>query len=286
MYHGSMARQVMPLVREAGGGSDAVHTIDELAHATGMTTRNIRAHQSRGLLPPPVVRGRTGYYSDEHAARLRLIMRMQADGFNLGAIRRVLDSVPSGTARRVVDFESALRAAWEEEPVETVADDELARRFGTGDPELLRRSERIGLVRDLGDGRYEVRSPLLLRTAEQLVSLGLPLEACISAAEDVARHAHGVARRYVRLYLDEVWRPFEEAGRPEGDWPRMKDTLERIRPLALDSLAAAFRLAMAAEVDRAYGQVLRNRASRREVAGVAAGGGLDSSPEPARPVGA
>jgi DNA-binding transcriptional MerR regulator len=283
MYHGSMAKQVIPLVREATGGGDAVHTIDELAQATGMTTRNIRAHQSRGLLPPPVVRGRTGYYSDEHAARLRLIVRMQADGFNLGAIRRVLDSVPSGTARRVVDFESALRAAWEQEPVEVVADDELARRFGTADPELVRRSERIGLVRDLGDGRFEVRSPLLLRTAEQLVSLGLPLEACISAAEDVARHARGVARRYVRLYLDEVWRPFEEAGRPEAEWPRMQDTLERIRPLALDSLAAAFRLAMGAEVDRAYGQVLRRRAAHREAAPAAAAAG--SSPGRTHPAG-
>ena len=277
-----MARQVIPLGREpGGGGGDAVYTIDELAHATGMTTRNIRAHQSRGLLPPPVVRGRTGYYSDEHAARLRLIVRMQADGFNLGAIRRVLDSVPSGTARRVVDFESALRAAWEQEPVEVVAAEELARRFGTADPELIRRSERIGLIRDLGDGRFEVRSPMLLRTAEQLVSLGLPLEACISAAEDVARHAHGVARRYVRLYLDEVWRPFEEAGRPEAEWPRMQDTLERIRPLALDSLAAAFRLAMGAEVDRAYGQVLRRRAVRSEDAAEAAG----SSPGRTRPAG-
>jgi DNA-binding transcriptional MerR regulator len=267
MYHHSMAKQAFPLVgREPGGGGESVYTIDELAQATGMTTRNIRAHQSRGLLPPPVVRGRTGYYSDEHAARLRLILRMQADGFNLGAIRRVLDSVPSGTARQVVDFESALRAAWEEEPVETVGADELARRFGTADIELLRRSERIGLIRDLGDGRFEVRSPMLLRTAEQLVALGLPLESCIAAAEDVARHAHGVARRYVKLYLDEVWRPFEDAGRPEADWPRMQDTLERIRPLALDSLAAAFRLAMGVEVDRAYHQVLRRRAASREEA--------------------
>ncbi len=37
-------------------------TIDELARETGMTVRNIRAHQSRGLLPPPEVRARTGYY--------------------------------------------------------------------------------------------------------------------------------------------------------------------------------------------------------------------------------
>ena len=33
-------------------------TIRELAERTGMTVRNIRAHQTRGLLPPPVVRGR------------------------------------------------------------------------------------------------------------------------------------------------------------------------------------------------------------------------------------
>ena len=265
MYHRSMAKQAAP-AHGNGGGGEGVYTIDELAQATGMTTRNIRAHQSRGLLPPPVVRGRTGYYGDEHAARLRLILRMQADGFNLGAIRRVLDSVPSGTARQVVDFESALRAAWEEEPVETVPAEEMVRRFGTADLELVRRAERIGLLRDLRDGRFEVRSPLLLRAAEQLVALGLPLEACIAAAEDVGKHAHGVARRYVRLYLDEVWRPFEEAGRPESEWPRMQDTLEQVRPLALDSLAAAFRLAMGEEVDRAYQQVLRRRAATRDEA--------------------
>ena len=31
-------------------------TIDELAARVGMTARNIRAHQSRGLLPPPHLR--------------------------------------------------------------------------------------------------------------------------------------------------------------------------------------------------------------------------------------
>ncbi len=66
-------------------------TIRELAERTGMTVRNIRAHQTRGLLPPPVVRGRTGYYNEEHAARIALTREMQADGLNLEAIRRVLD---------------------------------------------------------------------------------------------------------------------------------------------------------------------------------------------------
>src|SRR2546428_10531477 len=65
-------------------------TIDELAHRTGMTVRNIRAHQSRGLLPPPEVRARTGYYGTEHVARIELIRELQGEGFNLESIRRLL----------------------------------------------------------------------------------------------------------------------------------------------------------------------------------------------------
>ena len=72
-------------------------TIDELARATGMTVRNIRAHQSRGLLPAPEVKARTGYYGPEHAARIRLIQEMQSAGFNLRAIERLIDA--SGAAR-------------------------------------------------------------------------------------------------------------------------------------------------------------------------------------------
>src|SRR5215467_7763282 len=83
-----------------GEGTDAEYTIDQLAQVTGMTVRNIRAHQSRGLLPPPLVRGRTGYYGPEHVARLRMILDMQADGFNLNAIQRLLASTPPGTATR------------------------------------------------------------------------------------------------------------------------------------------------------------------------------------------
>src|SRR3954462_8415654 len=63
-------------------------TIDELAPRPGMPVRHIRAHQSRGLLPPPAVRGRTGYDGPAHLARIELIQERQAQGFNLQAIRR------------------------------------------------------------------------------------------------------------------------------------------------------------------------------------------------------
>src|SRR6186997_699527 len=81
-------------------------TIDELARETGMTVRNIRAHQSRGLLPPPEVRARTGYYGPEHVARLRLIQDMQAGGFNLKAIERIVEA-SDGASEQVLDFRQA-----------------------------------------------------------------------------------------------------------------------------------------------------------------------------------
>src|SRR5690242_19750367 len=82
-----------PPLRAVGDEPDAGEprlTIEQLANRTGMSVRNIRNHQSRGLLPPPEVRARVGYYSEEHVTRLRLIQEMQAQGLNLTAIKRLI----------------------------------------------------------------------------------------------------------------------------------------------------------------------------------------------------
>ena len=65
-------------------------TIGELAAAAGMTVRNVRNHAARGLLAPPHLVARTGYYGAEHLERLKLIRAMQAEGFNLEAIACLL----------------------------------------------------------------------------------------------------------------------------------------------------------------------------------------------------
>ena len=48
-----------------------------------------------------------------------------------------------------------------------------------------------------------------------------------------------------------MWRPFEEAGEPEERWPEVREALERLRPLAAESLLAVFGLAMTAAVEQA-----------------------------------
>ncbi len=78
-------------------------TIDALAQRTGMSARNIRAHQSRGLLAPPRLRGRTGYYSQEHVARIELIQMLQSDGFSLALIERLLRLEELGLLRLLRD---------------------------------------------------------------------------------------------------------------------------------------------------------------------------------------
>lgn len=232
-------------------------TIRQLAERTGMTVRNIRAHQTRGLLPPPVVRGRTAYYSEEHVARIELTREMQADGLNLEAIRRVLDSA-DGSASAIFDFTRALRVPFEDEAPEIFELDELSRIWGEeASPKLLRRAEKIGVFRTLSDGRIEVISPRLLQAAAQLAELGIGAEGAMATAEKLRRHADGAAHAFVSLFVREVWRPFDEAGRPDRDWPRMSEALERMRPLAAGAVLAMFQIAMSEAIEKESERTLR-----------------------------
>src|SRR5213592_4357756 len=128
MEHSRLYHRTMPADAKNGNGADggdASMTIDELARRTGMTVRNIRAHQSRGLVPPPEVKGRTGYYGEEHLARIELIKELQGDGFNLEAIRRLLEGA-GGSSSEVLDFSRALRAPFEDEEPEILDEEEMA----------------------------------------------------------------------------------------------------------------------------------------------------------------
>src|SRR6187401_3615705 len=98
-----------------------------------MTVRNLRAHQARGLLPPPEVRGRTGYYGPDHLARVELIKELQADGFNLEAIRKLIDARP-GSSAEILRFTRAVRQPFEDEEPEIVELTELAEAYGGGEP--------------------------------------------------------------------------------------------------------------------------------------------------------
>jgi DNA-binding transcriptional MerR regulator len=231
-------------------------TIDELARETGMTVRNIRAHQSRGLLPPPEVRARTGYYGPEHAARLRLIQDLQADGFNLKAIERLVAS--NGASQHVLEFGRAVMSAFQEEPeVTTLAD--LAERLGSVDQKALRKAERLELIRPLGDGRYEIPSPTLLRAGEELIAMGVPPMHALAVAEQIQRHSRAIAESFARLFVEDVAGGEVDSGtRTAEEWARLSEALARLRPLATEAVRAGFEQTMARVVERRLQKTLRS----------------------------
>lgn len=246
-------RQPSAREREEDGRVEEM-TIDELARRSGMTVRNIRAHQSRGLLPPPEVRGRTGYYGPEHLKRIELIRELQGEGFNLKLIKRMVDS-ESGISEEAVRFARAVRRPFGDVRMQPLDLRDLARRWGIDNPGLVERAVELGVVRQRDDGSLE-EPTRLAQVTDELAALGIPAAAAVEVGAELKRHAEGVSRAFVELFLEQVWEPFERAGRPEERWPEIREALERLRPLAAESLLAFFELEMTEAAEAAFGEQL------------------------------
>jgi DNA-binding transcriptional MerR regulator len=207
------------------------------------------------------VQGRTGFYNEEHLARIELTREMQGEGLNLEAIRRVLDST-EGSSSEIVDFARAVRAPFEDETPEIFEPGELAEIWGAKelDPKLIRRGEKLGILRELPDGKIEALSPRLQRAGGALVELGVTPNSALDTAGKLRRQADAAARTFVDLFVKEIWEPFDKAGRPEEDWPKVRNALDRVRPLASDAVLAMFQIAMGEATEKAGEQTLRNAA--------------------------
>jgi DNA-binding transcriptional MerR regulator len=217
-------------------------TIDELAAAADMTVRNIRAHQSRGLLPAPRIVGRTGYYGPAHVRRLQQIRQMQDEGLNLAAISKVLSNGRL-TDVAVGPFANPDAEPEYRDPNELVAQLHLA----PDDPAIVRAIE-LGLISFEGD-RVRLHGPRLLAVAEDLAGHGVPLIAMLDAVAVVQHAAAQVAESFMRL-ADEhlVARVAVDSG---GDLDQIRAAVEHLRVQAGATLDVLFDQAMAAAV-RAY----------------------------------
>jgi DNA-binding transcriptional MerR regulator len=261
-----MARaSIRPAEQAPGRGEDSSSgydlTIEQLAAEVGMSVRNIRNHHTRGLLPAPEVRARVGYYNSDHVARLRLIQDLQADGFNLAAIERLL-SGSDGLAERLLGLRHAVTTPYEPETPEVITAAELAERFGEVSAKDAQRVRKLGLLVPLGGERFEVPSPALLRDAEQVVALGVPLHAALALVERVSRDCESIARAFTKLFLRELWEPFEQAGQPDERWEELIDAVGSLRPLASEALLALFKQRMTTQLEAAFGKVVEHQAKR------------------------
>jgi DNA-binding transcriptional MerR regulator len=217
-----------------------------------MTVRNVRAHAARGLLPPPRMQGRTGFYGAEHLARLELITHLQSEGFSLAAIERLVDATPNQTAERALSQYLEMLTPWQAEPPVDMRRDEFASWIGVDPPheEML---TGAGLVEDLGDGAIRVHSPGMVRAGAEAVRLGMPLESLLDTRRMVLEQVTEVAEHFVDLFRRTVWQDFVADGLPEERFAEIRDVVAKLQPVAAQTLMSAFRETM----PQAVGELVR-----------------------------
>jgi DNA-binding transcriptional MerR regulator len=153
------------------------YTIEQLARIVGMSPRNIRAHQTRRLLKPPVREGRTAYYDAQHLRRLETIQSLQEQGFNLTAIEAILAA-----------------------PHSVATDDLLPAppRAATADPGPVPGLNRYGLVDRDEDCSLRPLQTWMLRSALELNQPGLTAAESLRLLVDVLDDLRVVADRVGR----------------------------------------------------------------------------------------
>jgi len=74
----------------------AEYRLEEIAKASGVSVRNIRAYRERGLLDPPRHEGRSTFYGDHHLDQLRVISDLLRRGFHSTHIAEFFATVRDG----------------------------------------------------------------------------------------------------------------------------------------------------------------------------------------------
>jgi DNA-binding transcriptional MerR regulator len=224
--------------------------IEELARRSGMSIRNIRAHQSRRLLHPPRRVGRRSVYDNSHVVGVELIRRLQNAGFSLAAIRAL---VRSGNEA------GELALAWRAEAV--------AMRFLPGDefsgprlelePEGMRAllaqpgafeaMEAYGLVRRTRGGSWQGTHPVLVEAGRRAREMGLPSPEITRVQLKIAAAAEQCAREFVST--------FQTYFGSTGDRGRARalEDYAVLAPIATAIVSATFEVQMARVVRETFG---------------------------------
>lgn len=211
-------------------------TLEELTERVGMSVRNVRFYTSRGLVPPPIRMGRSGYYTEEHVARLGLIQELQSHGFTLAAIERYVAHLPADASPETIALHRDLLAP-RIEPSEQITREDLERRAGRAlsdeDVSLL---GVLGAVTDTADGLFLV-SGTQLTIALGLMQIGFPVGAALRTKEVYARHGRQIAEELTDIFREEVRPVLQDSG---VDHDTLREMLQRINVMSIAALVASY----------------------------------------------
>lgn len=218
------------------------YRLDELAREAGIASTTVRLYQAKGLVSPPRLDGRTGWYDESHLSRLRLIARLQSDGHSLAGIANLLEQWERGSGLdAVVGVETELDALLGDPHAVTCDPVELVEQFPTGSmsSEIMQRAGSLALIEVTDTGRLGVPDRRFVETGAALAHLGVPLDVILDEWEALVAHTDEIAARFVDLFESHLapddWQKDLDAGQAR----RLARTLAELHMTAKDVLAFA-----------------------------------------------
>ncbi|WP_280477495.1 MerR family transcriptional regulator [Nocardia asiatica] len=215
------------------------YTIDELAREAGTTVRSLRVYHERGVLPPPQVKGRTGFYGADHLNRVRTISRLLDRGIKLNGIKELLNAWDRG------DDLGDILGVVEPEADETVVADagdviaatELAERYRDV-PNGLARVVTAGLYEPVDAATYRINDRRLAHSLDRMAAAGIPADEALGELEKLRADADRIARRYVDLFRRTVWASYQDSDRGPAQAAELAQRLEETRAIPADIAGA------------------------------------------------
>lgn len=225
----------------ATAGTAVGYTVEELARKVGMSARNIRAHQARRLLAPPVRRGRVALYDDTHVRRLEAILTLQRQGFNLVSIEAMLgvrtgDEAPDGLTA-------------------------MLQRLATERPALTHALTRHGVIGRAPDGTVRTVRPRPLRAALDLHRVRMGTVPALQALSEVLDSVKPLADELVAAVTARMLALAPELG-GTGSRPSWSDADRETILLTqgvVNVLTEAFRLAVESQAEAHVAELLENQ---------------------------
>jgi hypothetical protein len=112
------------------------------------------------------------------------------------------------------------------------------------------------LVEWRDDDAVRLLQPLIVRAGAAAVALGLDPKTVISLFPLLSSNLREIADAFVSGVVSEIFQPFQDAGMPEDDWPRILQSIESLLPVASQVTLGIFRNQLSEAIDRELGEQL------------------------------
>lgn len=223
----------------APGDAETLLSLEELTRRADITVRTLRFYTTRGLVPPPIRRGRSGYYSADHLARLELVQELQSHGFTLAAIEKYVAGIPDDASPEDIALARTMLAPWQADlPVEMDLAQLESRAGRSLAEEDIATLQALGVLRVRGTSYLVASNQLAIGI--RLLELGFPRSVATAAAAVYAEHGEQMAKELYDVIHRELAPLYDDA-----ESEHFREVMERLKPLSVGGLVTAYEAAVA-----------------------------------------